>query len=143
MLVLLTHEISVSGISISDCLEDENLVFFFLPTTNNRRPPSFQIPKIIIFSPDQGLHYYNNKVIFIIFPLLFNFLFSLKLIIGFRLLLGRKVMTNLDSILKNRDTTLPKKVRLVKAMVFPVVMYGCESWTVKKAESRRNDAFEL
>ena len=50
------------------------------------------------------------------------------------LLLGRKVMTNLDSILKNRDITLPKKVRLVKAMVFPVVMYGCESWTVKKAE---------
>ena len=59
------------------------------------------------------------------------------------LLLGRKVMTNLDSILKNRDITLPTKVRLVKAMVFPVVMYGCESWTVKKAESRRLDAFEL
>ena len=56
------------------------------------------------------------------------------------LLLGRKVMTNLDSILKNRDTTLPTKVRLVKAMVFPVVMYGCESWTVKKAEHRRIDA---
>ena len=52
-------------------------------------------------------------------------------------------MTNLDSILKSRDTTLPKKVRLVKAMVFPVVMYGCESWTVKKAECRRIDAFEL
>ena len=60
-----------------------------------------------------------------------------------RLLLGRKVMTNLDSILKNRDITLPKKVRLVKAMVFPVVMYGCESWTMKKAECRRIDAFEL
>ena len=60
-----------------------------------------------------------------------------------RLLLGRKVMTNLDSILKNRDITLPTKVRLVKAMVFPVVMYGCESWTVKKAERRRIDAFEL
>ena len=60
-----------------------------------------------------------------------------------RLLLGRKVMTNLDSIFKNRDTTLPTKVRLVKAMVFPVVMYGCESWTVKKAERRRIDAFEL
>ena len=60
-----------------------------------------------------------------------------------RLLLGRKVMTNLDSILKSRDITLPKKVRLVKAMVFPVVMYGCESWTVKKAERRRIDAFEL
>ena len=60
-----------------------------------------------------------------------------------RLLLGRKVMTNLDSILKNRDITLPKKVHLVKAMVFPVVMYGCESWTVKKAERRRIDAFEL
>ena len=59
------------------------------------------------------------------------------------LLLGRKVMTNLDSILKNRDITLPTKVRLVKAMVFPVVMYECESWTVKKAERRRIDAFEL
>ena len=60
-----------------------------------------------------------------------------------RLLLGRKVMTNLDSILKSRDITLPTKVRLVKAMVFPVVMYGCESWTVKKTEDRRIDAFEL
>ena len=60
-----------------------------------------------------------------------------------RLLLGRKVMTNLDSILKSRDITLPTKVRLVKAMVFPVVMYGFESWTVKKAEHRRIDAFEL
>ena len=59
------------------------------------------------------------------------------------LLLGRKVMTNLDSILKSRDITLQTKVRLVKAMVFPVVMYGCESWTVKKAERRRIDAFEL
>ena len=59
------------------------------------------------------------------------------------LLLGRKVMTNLDSIFKSRDVTLPTKVRLVKAMVFPVVMYGCESWTVKKAEHRRIDAFEL
>ena len=59
------------------------------------------------------------------------------------LLLGSKVMTNLDSILKNRDVTLPTKARLVKAMVFPVVMYGCESWTVKKAERRRIDAFEL
>ena len=59
------------------------------------------------------------------------------------LLLGRKVMTNLDSILKSRDITLLTKVRLVKAMVFPVVMYGCESWTVKKAEHRRIDAFEL
>ena len=59
------------------------------------------------------------------------------------LLLGRKVMTNLDSILKSRDITLPKNVHLVKAMVFPVVMYGCESWTVKKAEHRRIDAFEL
>ena len=56
---------------------------------------------------------------------------------------GRKVMTNLDSILKSRDITLPTKVRLVKAMVFPVVKYGCESWTVKKAEGRRIDAFEL
>ena len=60
-----------------------------------------------------------------------------------RLLLRRKVMTNLDNILKSRDITLPKKVRLVKAMVLPVVMYGCESWTVKKAECRRIDAFEL
>ena len=60
-----------------------------------------------------------------------------------RLLLGRKVMTNLDSILKSRDITLPTKVLLVKAMVFPVVMYGCENWTVKKVERRRIDAFEL
>ena len=59
------------------------------------------------------------------------------------LLIGRKVMTNLDSIFKTRDTTLPTKVRLVKAMVFPVVMYGCESWTIKKAECRRIDAFEM
>ena len=59
------------------------------------------------------------------------------------LLLGRKVMTNLDSILKSRDIILPTKIRLVKAMVFPVVMYGCESWSVKKAERRRIDAFEL
>ena len=60
-----------------------------------------------------------------------------------RLLLGRKLMTNLDSILKSRDITLPTKVCLVKALVFPVVMYGCESWTVKKAERQRIDAFEL
>ena len=60
-----------------------------------------------------------------------------------RLLFGKKVMTNLDSIFKSRDITLPTKVHLVKAMVFPVVMYGCESWTVKKAECRRIDAFEL
>ena len=60
-----------------------------------------------------------------------------------RLLLGRKVMTTLDSILKSRDITLPTKVHLVKAMVFPVVTYGCESWTIKKAEHRRIDAFEL
>ena len=60
-----------------------------------------------------------------------------------RLLLGRKVMTNLDSILKSRDITLPTRVHLVKAMVFPVVMYGCESWTMKKAERQRIDAFEL
>ena len=59
------------------------------------------------------------------------------------LLLGRKVMTNLDSIFKSRDITLPTKVHLVKGMVFPVVMYGCESWTVKKAERQRIDAFEL
>ena len=60
-----------------------------------------------------------------------------------RLLLGRKVMTNLDSIFKSRDITLPTKIRLVKAMVFPVVMYGCENWTIKKAECQRMDAFEL
>ena len=60
-----------------------------------------------------------------------------------RLLLGRKAMTNLDSILKSRDIILPTKDSLVKAMVFPVVMYGCESWTIKKAECRRIDAFEL
>ena len=60
-----------------------------------------------------------------------------------RLLLGSKVMTNLDSILRRRDITLPTKVHLVKAMVFPVVMYGCENWTVKKAEHQRIDAFEL
>ena len=60
-----------------------------------------------------------------------------------QLLLGRKVMTNLDSILKSRDITLPKKVNLVKAMVFPVVMYGCESWTIKKVEYQRIDASEL
>ena len=60
-----------------------------------------------------------------------------------RLLLGRKIMTNLDSIFKSRDITLPTKVRLVKAMVFPVVMYGCESWTIKKVEHRTIDVFEL
>ena len=60
-----------------------------------------------------------------------------------RLLLGRKSMTNLDSILKSGDITLPTKIHLVKAMVFPVVMYGCESWTIKKAERQRIDAFEL
>ena len=60
-----------------------------------------------------------------------------------RLLLGRKVLTNLDSIFKSRDITLPTKVCLVKAMVFPMVMYGCESWTVEKAECRKIDAFEL
>ena len=60
-----------------------------------------------------------------------------------RLLLGRKVVTNLDSILKSRDITLPTKVGLVKATIFPVVMYGCESWTVKKAERRKIDAFEV
>ena len=60
-----------------------------------------------------------------------------------RFLLGRKVMTNLDNILKSKDITLPTKVRLVKAMVFPVVVYGCESWTMKKAERQKIDAFEL
>ena len=62
--------------------------------------------------------------------------------VSLHLLLGKKVMTNLDSLLKSRDVTLPTKVHLVKAMVFPVVMYGCESWTIKKAERRRIDAFE-
>ena len=60
-----------------------------------------------------------------------------------RLLLGRKTMTNLDSILKSRDITLPTKVGIVKVMVFPVVMYGCESWTIKKGEPQRTDTFEL
>ena len=77
--------------------------------------------------------------------------FSSKIIVGDDcsheikrcLLLGRKVVTNLDSILKSKDITLPTKVRLVKAMVFPVVMYGCESWAIKKAEHQRIDAFEL
>ena len=59
------------------------------------------------------------------------------------LLLGRKVMTNLDSVLKSRNITLPTKVHLVKAMIFPVVMYGCESWTIRKADHKRIDAFEL
>ena len=69
---------------------------------------------------------------------------SLQIVIAaMKLLLGRKVMTNLDSIFKSRDITLPTKVRLVKAMVFPVVMYGCESWTLKKTECRIIDAFEL
>ena len=71
------------------------------------------------------------------------FIWALQMVIERRLLLGRKVMTNLDSILKSRDITLPKKVRLVKAMVFPVVMYGCESWTIKKAEHHKIDTFEL
>ena len=62
---------------------------------------------------------------------------------GRHLLLGRKDMTNLDSIIKSRDITLPTKVHLVKAMIFPVVMYGCESWIIKKAEHQRIDAFEL
>ena len=60
-----------------------------------------------------------------------------------RLLLGRKTMTNIDSVLKSRDITLPKKVRIAKAVLFPVVTYGCESWTIKKAECQRTDAFEL
>ena len=60
-----------------------------------------------------------------------------------RLLLGRKIMTNLDSILKSRDIALPTKVHIAKAMVFPIVMYGCENWTIKKAEHQRTDVFEL
>ena len=73
----------------------------------------------------------------------YNPYLSFKLKVKRRLLLGRKVMTNLDSIFKSRDITLSTKVHLVKAIVFPVVMYGCESWTIKKAECRRIDAFEL
>ena len=73
----------------------------------------------------------------------FKFQFRLSHEIKRCLLLGRKIMTNLDSILKSRDITLSAKVHLVKAMVFPVIMYGCESWTIKKAECRRIDAFEL
>ena len=72
-----------------------------------------------------------------------SFMDSVRNEIKRRLLLGRKVMTNLDSILKSRHITLSTKVRLVKAMVFPVVMYGCESWTIKKADHQRIDAFEL
>ena len=68
---------------------------------------------------------------------------SIKISKGLSLLLGRKVMTNLDSIFKSRDITLPTKVRLIKAIVYPVVMYGCESWSIKKAEHQRIDAFEL
>ena len=68
---------------------------------------------------------------------------EIKIKLKLKLLLGRKVMTNLDSILKSRHITFPTKVRQVKAMVFPVVTYGCESWTVKKAERRRIDAFEM
>ena len=71
------------------------------------------------------------------------YLHIFKAVLKRSLLLGRKVMTNLDSIFKSRDITLPTKARLVKAMVFPAVMYGCESWTVKKAEHQRIDAFEL
>ena len=71
------------------------------------------------------------------------YLHIFKAVLKRSLLLGRKVMTNLDSIFKSRDITLPTKARLVKAMVFPAVMYGCESWTVKKAECRSIDAFEL
>ena len=73
----------------------------------------------------------------------FSVLLSVHLALKRHLLLGREVMSNLDSIFKSRDITLPTKVRLVKAMVFPVLMYGCESWTVKKAERQRVDAFEL
>ena len=73
----------------------------------------------------------------------FEIKFQIKFEMKRFLLLGRKAITNLDSILKSRDNTLPTKVRLVKVMVFPVVMYGCESWTVKKAERRKIDAFEL
>ena len=74
---------------------------------------------------------------------IYMYIYIIIIIIKRRLLLGRKVITNLDSILNSRDITLPTKVRLVKAMVFPVVMYGCESWTVKKAERGRIDAFKL
>ena len=79
---------------------------------------------------------------YVAFSFCWSFLLLCRSFLGC-LLLGRKVMTNLDSILKSGDITLPTKVHLVKAMVFPVVMYGCESWTVKKAERQRIDAFEL
>ena len=84
-------------------------------------------------------NYFFTNLIFKVVVLAFSSSHQIKR----RLLLGRKVMSNLDSILKNRDIALPTKVCLVKAMVFPVVMYGCKSWTVKKAECRRIDAFEL
>ena len=89
----------------------------------------------------------NRTSTFLIYFLIFNSFIHFNWRIGIKiarhLLLGKKVMTNLDSIFKSRDITLPTMVRPVKAMVFPVVMYGCESWTVKKAEHRRIDAFEL
>ena len=83
--------------------------------------------------------YFSEKVM----DMMNSILACAKIAIKRLLLLGRKVMTNLDSIFKCRDITLPTKVHLVKAMVFPVVMYGCERWTVKKAERQRIDAFEL
>ena len=93
---------------------------------------------VVIYKPKTLKIYLNHYF--------FQETFALSLSLnGFkrRLLLGRKVMTNLDSIFKSRDITLPTKVHLVKAMVFPVVMYRCESWTIKKAECYRIDAFEL
>ena len=97
-------------------------------------------------SPAFGWHYhfYLLAISCVFVVIILNFLFCIEVwLIKRRLLLGRKVMTNLDSTLKSRDITLPTKVHLVKAMVFAVVMYGCESWTVKKAECRRIDVFEL
>ena len=84
----------------------------------------------------------NTYLVFVLFLTLVCTNFNL-IVTLLSLLLGRKVMTDLDSILKSRDITLPAKVRLVKAMVFPGVMYGCESWTVRKAECQKIDAFEL
>ena len=84
----------------------------------------------------------NTYLVFVLFLTLVCTNFNL-IVTLLSLLLGRKVMTDLDSILKSRDITLPAKVRLVKAMVFPGVMYGCESWTVRKAECQKVDAFEL
>ena len=98
---------------------------------------------IILGTTRKGKTLPNEHSIFIISSSNLYFFISFKSLYKRRLVLGRKAMTNLGSILKSRDITLPTKVCLVKLMVFPVIMYGCESWTVKKAERQRIDAFEL